>query len=168
MQTQRSRRLNDGGERRHATWLELFFDLVVVVAVAQLGVLLHDDHDLGGILTFAGLLVVIWWVWISFSYFADLFDDDSTLDRLAQLFAMLGVAVLAVSIAGGVSDDARLFAGVCAVLFAALGGLYLHAGLVEPRARELSRWYVAGSWIGAAGWAISIAVPAPGRYWCGR
>jgi low temperature requirement protein LtrA len=33
-------------EERHATWLELFFDLVVVAAVGQLARLLHDRPEL--------------------------------------------------------------------------------------------------------------------------
>jgi hypothetical protein len=41
------RRVHDWEEARHATWLELFFDLVVVVAVASLASLLHDDHSFG-------------------------------------------------------------------------------------------------------------------------
>ncbi|MGI5238040.1 low temperature requirement protein A [Dactylosporangium sp. CA-139066] len=32
----------EAAEERHATWLELFFDLVIVAAVAQLAHLLHD------------------------------------------------------------------------------------------------------------------------------
>lgn len=39
----------DGTSERHATWLELFFDLVFVVAVAELAHLLHDDLSLQGI-----------------------------------------------------------------------------------------------------------------------
>jgi low temperature requirement protein LtrA len=35
------------GERR-ATWLELFFDLVFVVAIAQLSHELVEDHSLAG------------------------------------------------------------------------------------------------------------------------
>ena len=42
-------RLRVGEETgRHATWLELFFDLVFVVAIAALAGLLHDDLSLGG------------------------------------------------------------------------------------------------------------------------
>jgi len=58
----------DRDELRHATWLELFFDLVFVVAVSRLGVLLHDDHSVTGVLIAAGLFVPVWWTWISFSY----------------------------------------------------------------------------------------------------
>jgi low temperature requirement protein LtrA len=155
------RRVHDWGEARRATWLELFFDLVFVVAVARLDVLLHDDHSARGVLVAAGLLVAIWWAWISFSYFADLFDEDGPLDRVAQLLAMLGAAVLAVTIGGGVEEDGRVFAATFAVMFLFLGGLYAHAGQRDPRARELCRWYVAGSLSGAALWALSIAIPAP-------
>jgi low temperature requirement protein LtrA len=160
------RRVHDGeAEVRHATWLELFFDLVFVVAVARLALLLHDDHDLGGFLTFAGLFACIWWAWISYAYFADLFDEDRALDRLAQLAAMLGAAVVAVSLSGGVTDDSTLFAGSFAAMFALLAVLYAHAGRTAPEARELCRWYVAGSTVGASAWLLSMAVPSPGRYW---
>src|ERR671918_533697 len=47
-------------EVRHATWLELFFDLVFVAALANLGDLLHHDYSLGGAATAFGLLVPIW------------------------------------------------------------------------------------------------------------
>jgi len=80
---------------------------------------------------------------------------------------MLAIIVVAVFLDGGVSGDAGVFAGAFAAMFALLGGLYLH---VEWRSTSapvvgLCRYYVVGSWIGAAGWAISIAAPAPARYW---
>ncbi len=158
------RRVHDWGGGRHATWLELFFDLVFVVAVARLGVLLHDDHSIGGVLVFAGLLVPLWWAWISFSYYADLFDDDQPLDRLAQLAAMLGAAVVAVTLGDGVDEDGAVFAGTFAVMFLLLAGLYAYTGRAEPRAGEFCRWYMVGSATGAALWGASILVPAPVRY----
>lgn len=160
-----ARRVHDWEDRRHATWLELFFDLVFVVAVARLAALLHHDHDVTGVLTFVGLFVPVWWAWISFSYYADLFDEDRTLDRLAQLLAMLGAAVVAVSLGHGVADDGDLYAGAFGAMFLLLTGLYAHAGRAVPEARQLCRWYVAGSATGATLWLASLAVPTPGRYW---
>ena len=157
-------RVHDWEEGRRATWLELFFDLVFVVAVARLGVLLRHDHSAGGVLVFTGLFVPVWWAWISFSYYADLFDDDGPLHRLAQLAAMLGAAVVAVTITDGIAADSARFAATFAVLFLLLTALYGLAYRSEPRARELCRWYVAGSGTGALGWAASLAVPAPARY----
>jgi low temperature requirement protein LtrA len=153
----------DAGDR-HASWLELFFDLVVVVAVANLGEVLHHDPSPGGAATFVGLLIPVWWAWISYSYFADLFDDDSPPHRLAQLAGMLGMIVLAVTLTGGVDRDGHLFALAYGALFLLLTAMYARVGATEPRAAELCRWYTAGSALGAGLWLVSAAVPAPGRY----
>jgi len=48
--------LKDPGER-HASWLELFFDLVLVAAVAALATQLHADHSV------AGANRRSWWAW---------------------------------------------------------------------------------------------------------
>jgi low temperature requirement protein LtrA len=152
-------------ETRHATWLELFFDLVFVAALANIGGLLHHDPTAGGAATAFGLLVPIWWAWISFSYFADLFDDDTPLHRVVQLAAMLGAIVLAVTLTDGVGDDGHLFAATFAAMFALLAAMYAVTGRTEPRAAELCRWYATGSAVGAVLWATSAVVPAPGRYW---
>src|SRR4051794_1171109 len=51
-------RLQEAGEERverHATWTELFFDLVFVAAVAQLAAGLHADASLDGAIGFVGL-----------------------------------------------------------------------------------------------------------------
>jgi low temperature requirement protein LtrA len=160
----RRRGIHDWEALRRATWLELFFDLVFVVAVARLAIQLRVDHSVPGLLGYAGLFVAVWWLWISFSYFADLFDDDGPLQRLAQLVAMLGAAVLAVTLGDGIAADSGRFAGTFGALFALLAGMYAVAARAEPRAAELCHWYVAGSAIGSALWFLSLAVPVPGRY----
>jgi Bacterial low temperature requirement A protein (LtrA) len=50
-------------EGRHATWLELFFDLVFVLAIAELAHYLHDHLTVGGFLGFAFLFLPVWLVW---------------------------------------------------------------------------------------------------------
>ncbi|MEM1280946.1 MAG: low temperature requirement protein A, partial [Cyanobacteria bacterium P01_H01_bin.152] len=79
---------------RHATWLELFFDLVFVLAIAQLSHLLHSDPSWVGIVGFAALFVPVWWLWIDFSYYADQFDVDRGPYRLVMLGIMFGLVVL--------------------------------------------------------------------------
>lgn len=162
----RGPRLYGGSDTpRSSTWLELFFDLAFVVAVARLAALLHDDPTGRGFAVYLGLFVPVWWLWISFSYYADLFDTHDFVNKLSQLAAMLGAIVIAITLEEGVGDDARLFAGTFAVLFVLLAALYANAGRNEPVAAELCRYYVVGSLTGAALWAGSLAVPAPGRYW---
>ena len=48
---------------RHATWLELFFDLVLVAAIAQVGHLLINVDTLNDALTYVALFWIIFWVW---------------------------------------------------------------------------------------------------------
>ena len=46
------------GDERHASWLELFFDLVFVVAIAELSHELVVNHTLNGFAIFAALFVL--------------------------------------------------------------------------------------------------------------
>jgi low temperature requirement protein LtrA len=55
----------DGEERkeekeRHATWLELFYDLVFVAVISQLSENLDHDISLIGLLSFIALFIPVW------------------------------------------------------------------------------------------------------------
>ena len=63
-------------EGRKATWFELFFDLVFVVAVAQLSGAYAHHYDLGGALVFALAFLAMWWCWLGHTFHATRFDDD--------------------------------------------------------------------------------------------
>ena len=47
-------------EERHASWLELFFGLVFVVAITHLSHVLVLDHSAGGFLRFVALFIPAW------------------------------------------------------------------------------------------------------------
>ncbi|MET8350996.1 MULTISPECIES: low temperature requirement protein A [unclassified Micromonospora] len=152
------------GVARRASWLELFFDLVFVVAVFRLGQRLVDDPSARGVLVFAGLISAIWWLWFSFSYFADLFDDDRPPSRLAQLTAMLGVLALAASLPGDAAADASRFAVIYGLLLALLTAMYAVVGWLDVEAREFCWWNAAGFLAAAGLWCGSLLVAPPARY----
>src|SRR6266851_6400278 len=89
--------LREEGER-HATWYELYFDLVFVAAVSQLATALSREPTLAGFLRFAGLFVPIVWAWAGFSFYANRFDTDDVVYRLVKAMAMLAIAALAISV----------------------------------------------------------------------
>src|ERR671937_879089 len=91
----RLRTLEDAEEDRRATWLELFFDLVFVVAVAQLSLGLGNEVSLHDVLVFAGLFVPVWWAWVGYTFYADRFDTDDAPHRLLMIAGMFAVAGLA-------------------------------------------------------------------------
>jgi low temperature requirement protein LtrA len=80
-------RVSEGGEEeRHATWMELFYDLLFAAVVAQLSLQLSHDLAPFGILKFALLFVPVWWAWIGQAFYATRFDTD---DLGHRLFIML-------------------------------------------------------------------------------
>ena len=154
-----------GGEERHASWLELFFDLVFVVAIAQLAQELVDDHSFGGFAIFAGLFLPVFIAWQGFTFYADRFDTDDVLFRLVMLVAMLAIAALAVQIpdvAAGRQDAGFVIAYV--VLRSQLIALYLRARRHVPAARPLIDRYAGGYAVSVAIWLASLLVDPPARY----
>lgn len=81
---------------RHAGWLELFFDLVVVAAVAQLAHRVHEPPTALGIAAFALLYYAVWAVWTNFSIYANVAGDRTRLRPMLQ--AMFGIALMAAAI----------------------------------------------------------------------
>jgi low temperature requirement protein LtrA len=60
----RHRTVGAEGEISRATWMEPFYDLVFVVAVAQLGNRLGTEHSFAGVLEFVALFSPVWWAWV--------------------------------------------------------------------------------------------------------
>ena len=74
----------DPHEERHATWFELFFDLVFIAALSQLTDGLARDPSARTFARFAGLFVVIVWADLVF--------------RLSKSGAMLAIAAVSVNL----------------------------------------------------------------------
>ncbi len=134
------RHLAGSTKETHASWLELFFDLVFVVAVSELARLLRGDMTPHGVLVFLALFVPVWWVWMSFAYYADLFETEAAHFRIALLAGMFGSLMLAgtIGVAMSPSPGAGLggpqgFALANAALQAILVGLYGYARFAASR-----------------------------------
>lgn len=150
---------------RHATWLELFFDLVFVLAISQLAHLLHSDLSWAGITGFAALFVPVWWLWIDFSYYADQFDVDRGPYRLVMFGVMFGVVVLALTIHDALHGGSVQFAAAYSALRLVIIFLYIQAWRFVPQSRELTRRYTLSFAVAGSLWLLSIATPEPLRYW---
>ena len=154
-------------ESRHASSLELFFDLVLAVGIAALGAMLSRDTSLDGFLRYGALFVPVWWAWVGYTFYADRFESDDLIYRLLVLVAMLAMAGVAVNSADAFSSAAvsRMLAWSYVGVRVILLSLYARAYRHEPRARPLCGRYLVGFGIGAGLWLVSVAVPVPARYW---
>lgn len=89
-------------EHRHATWLELFFDLVFVVLIGKITHFLahthHNELEMEYIIKFPLLFIPVWWLWINHTTYSNLYDTDSKNHRLVTLIIMLLMITLSVFI----------------------------------------------------------------------
>ena len=89
---------------RVATPLELLFDLVFVVAIAQSAAQLHHgiaEHHTGSALVgFMVAFSAIWWAWVNYTWFASAYDDDTPTFRVLTMLQMVGVLGLAAGVPG--------------------------------------------------------------------
>jgi low temperature requirement protein LtrA len=160
----RLRTVEDDELERRATWLELFFDLVFVVAVAQVGQELAKHPTALGFVHFAALFVPIWWAWMGFTFYADRFDTDDLVYRVWTLAGMLAVAAFAVNIRAAFGSGWTAFVGSYVAVRVVLLVLYGRAYRFVPQARGLSTVYLVAFGAGVVLWIASALVAAPARY----
>lgn len=84
------------GEERKVGWLELFYDLIYVAAIIQLGNALSEHVGFGGFLAFFGLMTPIWYTWTGFTFFSNRFVVDDFLHRVSVFVQMLFIGTVAV------------------------------------------------------------------------
>jgi low temperature requirement protein LtrA len=156
----------DGHDRdeRHSTWLELFFDLVFVAAIAQLSSSLAGQPTAAGLARFAGLFLVVWWVWVELTTYADRFDTDDLFHRVAMLLAMLLAVGLAAAVPGAFRGHTAPFAIAYVLLKAEQVALYERARRQVPDARSLCGRYVLAGSVSAGLWLGSLALTGGARY----
>ena len=149
----------DVGEERHATWLELFFDLVFVLALLGVtgrlgGTSSPSAAQLGSSL---GLYVLIVWTWVGQSFYDTRYDPDDTPHRLLVLAATVGAGAIALGVrhvpAGLLLPVGYLIVRGC--LFA----MYLRVLTADRAARDLVAVYLTGFGTGWLLWAASLAFP---------
>jgi len=144
--------------------LELFYDLAVVVLVAQAA------HRLAGHLTWPGLgeftvvFTLVWIAWANGSLHHELHGHDDARARSTFLLQILLLVAMGAFIpqAGGARGAA--FAVAAAVLFAVLAVLWLLAARGDrPEYRRASRLFVAGTAAFAVLLAGTAFLPAGAR-----
>ena len=169
-------RTADGHDRdeRHASWLELFFDLAFAGAVGQLAGALQNHPALGTLARFTLLFTPIWWLWFQLSFYADRHETDNSAHRIPFLAAILPCVALAASTPRALSGNTGGFVIALACLRGLHLLLYARARHHLPATRPLYNHYLI--WFGAGGalWLSSLAVtrlrplPVLGRGIAGR
>jgi low temperature requirement protein LtrA len=152
------------GREGMASRLELFFDLAYVLVVMELAKAFYEDLTWHGFAVITGLFLAMWFSWVGFTLYANRFDTDDIVFRIAKLAATGTIAGCAASASEAIGKLAVPFAacylGSLLVLFA----LYVRAWRHVREARPTIVVYLITVSLSAALWAVSLAMPDPIRY----
>ncbi len=118
------------------TPLELFFDLVFVLAITQCTQLMADEPTWEGIAKGLLVLAVLWWSWIGYAWLTSVLDPEEGAVRLVIFAAMAGLLVASICVPGAFDDSALIFAVAYAVVRAAHIALFWIASEDDPDLRR--------------------------------
>jgi low temperature requirement protein LtrA len=122
------------GER--VTPLELFFDLVFVLALTQCTTLVTRTPTWEGVLKAMLVLGVLWWSWGGYAWLTSVLDPEEGAVRLAMFAAMAAFLVAALCVPGAFGSEAVLFVCAYAVVRAAHIALFMIASREDPQLRH--------------------------------
>ena len=67
---------------KRVSWVELYLDLVFVLAVAQLAHLMVAEPETRSVWIALGLFFTLWWTWIGFAVLYNRLGDENAGSRL--------------------------------------------------------------------------------------
>jgi len=125
-------------ENATVTPLELFFDLVFVLALTQCTALMADEPTWSGVGKGLVILGMLWWSWVGYSWLTSVIDPEEGAVRLAIFAAMAALLVVAECVPEAFGDLGLLFAGGYAVVRIAHIALFMAASRDDPGLRTSS------------------------------
>jgi low temperature requirement protein LtrA len=166
-------------DKTKVTPLELFFDLVFVLALTQCTALMADEPTWRGVAKGILILGVLWWSWVGYSWLTSLIDPEEGVVRIAIFVSMAALLVVALCVPGAFDDSALLFAGGYAVVRIAHIMLYFAACRDDANLRQSVQGLAVSTAIGVALiggasfadgalqgalWAIALAIDMGGPF----
>ncbi len=143
-------------EKEGSTWLHLFFDLVYVAILVELGNRLSHDLTLQSTLEFALLFIPIWWSWLEFVQYGRYFPIDDIGQRILTVLYMGIMLLMAFEIHGMTGQTVSAFVFVYAISKFVLALMYVRAWSLYPEYRTMISHHALGFltagflWVGIA------------------
>ena len=154
----------EDGKHRRVAWLELFYDLIYVATIIQLGDALSQNVNLWGFIAFCALFLPLWWTWTGFTFYSNRFFVDDFLHRALVFAQMAGIGAMAVSVHHVFDGAPDKFVGAYVIVRLLLVAMYARTWVQDEESRPLTSRYAIGFGAGALIWAASLFVPWPWFY----
>jgi low temperature requirement protein LtrA len=159
------RDLSDRLQHRQVTFLELFYDLVYVVLIAELTHTLATAIDGQALLRFAFLFVIVWWAWLNGAVYHDIHGNNDIRTRVFTFLQMLTVASMAIFAHDAFGESASGFSLSYAAFQLILTYLWWRTGVYDENHRPLSTPYTVAFLFNTLLFIGSAFVPAPIRFY---
>jgi len=159
---------------QRVTPLELFFDLVFVLALTQCTALMADDPSWGGVGKGVLVLGLMWWSWVGYAWLTSVVNPEEGSIRFAIFAAMAAMLVVALCVPEAFGDSRMLFAVAYAGVRFGQIALFILASRDEPALRTSVNGLAGGTAVGcgllvvgalfddpnlqAAIWAVALAL----------
>ena len=137
-------RLPKEGIERHTTWLEIFFDLIFAVIIAQLSTRLITHLNFIGVFQCLAMSIPIMWIWISYTVFAARFDNNDAFHWFMTFIIMFAIGFVIAQIA--------------------LLILYFRTTYESSTPRNMLFLYMIGFGVGGLCWIISLFFEPPFQF----
>src|SRR5215212_7301570 len=123
-------------ERESVTPLELFFDLVFVLALTQCTALMAASPTWQGLAKGMLILAMLWWSWVGYAWLTSVVDPEEGAVRLVMFSAMAALLVAALCVPRAFGGTGGLFAATYAVVRIAHILLFILASRDDPALRR--------------------------------
>ena len=162
--------------------LELFFDLVFVLAITQCTALMSHDPTWEGLAQGMLVLGVLWWSWVGYAWLTSVVEPEEGAVRFAIFSAMAAFLIVAICVPGAFDDLALEFALAYGVVRAAHIALFLLASRDDAALRQSTIGLAVSTAIGVtlligaslldgleqgAVWALALSLDMAGPYFFG-
>jgi low temperature requirement protein LtrA len=159
--------------------LELFFDLVFVLALTQCTALMSDRPTWSGLAEGVLVLGVLWWSWTGYAWLTSVVDPEEGAVRIVIFAAMAAFLIVAICVPEAFDELALEFALAYGVVRAAHIALFVLASRDDPALRQSVTGLAVSTAIGvgllvgasfldglgqAALWALALLLDTGGPY----
>jgi low temperature requirement protein LtrA len=161
------------------TPLELFFDLVFVLAITECTTLMSHHPSWTGLAQGLLVLGVLWWAWASYAWLTSVIDPEAGAVRLVFFAAMASMLIAAICVPEAFANLALAFALSIGFFRVAHIALFMIAGSDEPGIRRSTQALAVSTAIAvgllaaasafdglpqAALWVVALALDFGGPY----
>jgi len=140
---QKPRRYTEKEDERRISYLELFYDLIYVVIIAELSHKLSADITINSLLEFGFLFLIVWWAWLNGAMYHDNHGNNDIRTRVFTFLQMFTVAAMAIFAHNAFGSGAVGFAISYTLFQLIITFLWWRSGYYDKNHRTISYPYSA-------------------------